>query len=167
VLATAVGHAGSCAEYLLHTVESLERKGIRDRRLWELQAMVAARIGDAIDAAEHHVARSLELNPYDADTIAQMGYLLVLRGRAEEGIAWMDRAVAEPTASGLVSFRPLDGSLPARRLSWRSGTSAQNPKARRLGVWRGWEHPRRWRATLLVPLTHVRGSMRFSRALIL
>ena len=73
VLATAVGHAGSCAEYLLHTVESLERKGIRDRRLWELQAMVAARIGDAIDAAEHYVARSLELNPYDADTIAQMG----------------------------------------------------------------------------------------------
>ncbi|WP_280514450.1 winged helix-turn-helix domain-containing tetratricopeptide repeat protein [Chthonobacter albigriseus] len=44
-------------------------------------------------AAEHHVARSLELNPYDADTIAQMGYLLVLRGRIEEGIAWMDRAV--------------------------------------------------------------------------
>ena len=73
MLATAVGHAGSCAEYLLHTVESLERKGIRDRRLWELQAIVAARIGDAIDAAEHYVARSLELNPYDADTIAQMG----------------------------------------------------------------------------------------------
>jgi TolB-like protein/tetratricopeptide (TPR) repeat protein len=44
-------------------------------------------------AAEHHVARSLELNPYDADTIAQMGYLLVLRGRVDEGIAWMDRAV--------------------------------------------------------------------------
>jgi TolB-like protein/Flp pilus assembly protein TadD len=45
------------------------------------------------EAAEHHVARALELNPYDADTIAQMGYLLVLRGRAKEGIAWMDRAV--------------------------------------------------------------------------
>ncbi|QOF69479.1 winged helix-turn-helix domain-containing protein [Aminobacter sp. SR38] len=45
------------------------------------------------DAAEHHVARSLELNPYDADTIAQMGYLLVLRGRVQEGIGWMDRAV--------------------------------------------------------------------------
>jgi tetratricopeptide (TPR) repeat protein len=44
-------------------------------------------------AAEHHVARALELNPYDSDTIAQMGYLLVLRGRVDEGIAWMDRAV--------------------------------------------------------------------------
>lgn len=47
VLATSVGHAGSCAEYLLHTVESLERRGIRDRRLWQLQAMVAERIRNA------------------------------------------------------------------------------------------------------------------------
>ncbi|WP_181700880.1 gamma-glutamylcyclotransferase [Chthonobacter albigriseus] len=44
VLATAVGHAGSCAEYLYRTVESLERRGIRDGRLWSLQAMVARRI---------------------------------------------------------------------------------------------------------------------------
>ena len=95
--------------------------------------MVAARIGDAIDAAEHYVARS-PLNPYDADTIAQMGYLLVLRGSAEEGIAWMDRAVRlNPLHPDWYHFDRSMALLPARRLSWRRGTSAQNPKAGRLG----------------------------------
>lgn len=44
VLATAAGHLGSCAEYLHRTVEGLEQRGIRDHRLWLLQAMVAQRI---------------------------------------------------------------------------------------------------------------------------
>ncbi|WDZ81736.1 gamma-glutamylcyclotransferase (plasmid) [Ensifer adhaerens] len=44
VLATAAGHLGSCAEYLYRTVEGLEQRGIRDHRLWRLQAMVAQRI---------------------------------------------------------------------------------------------------------------------------
>lgn len=43
-LARACGHVGSCAEYLLETVTHLEELGIRDRRLWRLQAMVAARL---------------------------------------------------------------------------------------------------------------------------
>jgi cation transport protein ChaC len=43
-LATAVGHIGSCADYLLRTVECLHERGIRDRKLWRLQAMVATRI---------------------------------------------------------------------------------------------------------------------------
>lgn len=46
-LALACGHVGSCAEYLLETVTHLEELGIRDRRLWRLQAMVAARLADA------------------------------------------------------------------------------------------------------------------------
>jgi TolB-like protein/Tfp pilus assembly protein PilF len=45
------------------------------------------------DAAEHQVRRSLDLNPYDADTLCQMGYLLTMRGRPLDGLAWMDRAV--------------------------------------------------------------------------
>ncbi|WP_181707744.1 gamma-glutamylcyclotransferase [Chthonobacter rhizosphaerae] len=44
VLATAVGHVGSCAEYLHNTVVHLEQHDIRDSRLWRLQAMVAERI---------------------------------------------------------------------------------------------------------------------------
>jgi cation transport protein ChaC len=43
-LALAVGHWGSCAEYLLHTVENLDQHGIRDGLLWRLQARVAERI---------------------------------------------------------------------------------------------------------------------------
>jgi DNA-binding winged helix-turn-helix (wHTH) protein/tetratricopeptide (TPR) repeat protein len=44
-------------------------------------------------AAEYHLLRSIELNPYDADTMAQMGYLLTMRGKPFEAIAWLDRAV--------------------------------------------------------------------------
>lgn len=44
VLATACGHWGSCAEYLLNTVTHLEALGIHDRYLWRLQEMVAERI---------------------------------------------------------------------------------------------------------------------------
>lgn len=43
-LALAVGHVGSCAEYLYNTVSHLEALGIRDRYLWDLQARVAAEI---------------------------------------------------------------------------------------------------------------------------
>lgn len=44
VLARACGHMGSCAEYLYLTVKHLEEKGIRDRNLWRLQALVAEEI---------------------------------------------------------------------------------------------------------------------------
>jgi cation transport protein ChaC len=44
VLARAVGHRGSMAEYLHATVEHLERMGIHDRHLWRLQELVAERI---------------------------------------------------------------------------------------------------------------------------
>jgi cation transport protein ChaC len=43
-LARAVGHVGSCAEYLRNTVQHLEDAGIRDRYMWRLQQMVAAEI---------------------------------------------------------------------------------------------------------------------------
>ena len=40
-LAQACGHVGSGAEYQLNTVAHLEARGIRDRNLWRLQALVA------------------------------------------------------------------------------------------------------------------------------
>ncbi|MEX2648249.1 MAG: gamma-glutamylcyclotransferase [Alphaproteobacteria bacterium] len=43
-LAAAIGHVGSCAEYLMKTVERLAALGIHDRYLWRLQELVAARI---------------------------------------------------------------------------------------------------------------------------
>ncbi|MGG5820328.1 gamma-glutamylcyclotransferase [Falsiroseomonas sp. HW251] len=44
MIATACGHAGSCAEYLQRTVEQLAARGIHDRNLWRLQALVAERL---------------------------------------------------------------------------------------------------------------------------
>jgi DNA-binding winged helix-turn-helix (wHTH) protein/tetratricopeptide (TPR) repeat protein len=45
-------------------------------------------------AAEFHMRKSLELNPYDADSLDQMGYLLTLRGRPQEALTWIERAIA-------------------------------------------------------------------------
>ncbi len=42
--------------------------------------------------AEHSLRRAIELNPYDAESVDQMGYLLTLRGRPVEALAWLDRA---------------------------------------------------------------------------
>ncbi|CAN1566478.1 Gamma-glutamyl cyclotransferase-like [Rhabdaerophilaceae bacterium] len=43
-LSRACGPAGSCAEYLYNTVTHLAARGIYDRNLWRLQALVADRI---------------------------------------------------------------------------------------------------------------------------
>jgi glutathione-specific gamma-glutamylcyclotransferase len=43
-LCSAVGHWGSGAEYLMETVDPLERLGIRDADLWRLQRLVAQRL---------------------------------------------------------------------------------------------------------------------------
>jgi TolB-like protein/class 3 adenylate cyclase/Tfp pilus assembly protein PilF len=48
--------------------------------------------GRDYDAAEHHLRRSIDLNPSDADGLMQMGYLLALRGRAH-ALGWMEAAI--------------------------------------------------------------------------
>jgi len=44
VLCKAAGHWGSGAEYLMQTVDQLERLGIRDANLWRLQRLVAQQL---------------------------------------------------------------------------------------------------------------------------
>lgn len=44
-------------------------------------------------AAERSMRRSMALNPSDAETIAQTGFLLTLRGRPDEALRWLDAAV--------------------------------------------------------------------------
>ena len=44
ILASAVGHIGSMADYLLNTITLLEDAGIHDPHLWILQDMVAQRL---------------------------------------------------------------------------------------------------------------------------
>jgi DNA-binding winged helix-turn-helix (wHTH) protein/Tfp pilus assembly protein PilF len=48
---------------------------------------------DEYDAAEKHFARALELNPYDADTLAQTGHFRSIRGDGEAGLALLDQAI--------------------------------------------------------------------------
>ncbi len=51
-LATACGHWGSGAEYLMNTVAHLESRSIHDRALWRLQHLVAQQIDNAADKAK-------------------------------------------------------------------------------------------------------------------
>jgi cation transport protein ChaC len=51
VLCKAVGHWGSGAEYLMQTVDHMERCGIRDANLWRLQRLVAQHLFDLQAAA--------------------------------------------------------------------------------------------------------------------
>lgn len=53
LLATAVGHVGTMAEYLLNTVTQLEEAGLHDPHLWQLQDMVADRL-ERLPGAAHH-----------------------------------------------------------------------------------------------------------------
>jgi glutathione-specific gamma-glutamylcyclotransferase len=50
ILATAVGHWSSGAEYLLNAIQQLENLGIHDRNLWCLQELVAAEIAAQTEA---------------------------------------------------------------------------------------------------------------------
>lgn len=43
--------------------------------------------------AENDMRMSLDINRYDADSVEQMGYLLILRGRPLSAIAWIERAM--------------------------------------------------------------------------
>jgi cation transport protein ChaC len=53
IVSKAVGHWGSCADYLHNTVSHLEALGIHDRNLWRLQALVAERIASSTAPPEH------------------------------------------------------------------------------------------------------------------
>lgn len=84
-------------------------------------------------AAEHHFERSLALNPYDADTLAQMGFLKALRGRPVEALVWMDRA------RRLNPIHPewyhYDRSVPLYSLGEYAAAAAELEKVPRLGPW--------------------------------
>jgi len=45
------------------------------------------------DMAEQHIRQAFDLNPGDADIIIQKGRLLIMRGKPEEALVWLDAAV--------------------------------------------------------------------------
>ncbi len=136
-LATVIlGKYGLSADTELRTALSLASTGVslspEEARTHRILGLVRLYLRE-YDAAEHHVARSLELNPYDADTIAQMGYLLVLRGRGDEGIAWMDRAVRlNPLHPDWYHF---DRSMALYLAGDYAGAAERLGRIPRLGAW--------------------------------
>jgi tetratricopeptide (TPR) repeat protein len=57
------------------------------------RAWAGTTVSRRYEAAEYHFRRAFDLNPYDADTLTQMGFVLTMRGRPVEALAWMDRAI--------------------------------------------------------------------------
>jgi len=74
----------------LHAI-ALSPDEARCHRILALTLLYRGR--DEYDSAEEHFARALDLNPYDADTLAQTGYLRALRGDAEAGLELLDKAM--------------------------------------------------------------------------
>jgi cation transport protein ChaC len=54
ILASARGHWGTGAEYLLNTVSRLEARGIHNSNLWRLQELIASCIEAAADPGKSH-----------------------------------------------------------------------------------------------------------------
>lgn len=52
------------------------------------------------EAAERCLRRAYDINPYDADVLAQLGFVIGMRGRPDEALVWLDKAIA------LNPFRP-------------------------------------------------------------
>jgi len=45
------------------------------------------------EASEHALRRAYDINPYDADVLAQLGFVIAMRGRPAEGLAWLEKAI--------------------------------------------------------------------------
>ncbi|MCJ2084009.1 gamma-glutamylcyclotransferase [Methylobacterium sp. J-090] len=56
-IATGAGHLGPSAEYLFRTAEACAREGILDAHLWNLQALVAERLGAMVETDQAPAGR--------------------------------------------------------------------------------------------------------------
>lgn len=87
---------GRTSEAVLAKARDLADRGIAlspdQATAQRIQSLVRLNMRDH-EAAEHHLRIALQLNPNDADCIEQMGYLLVMRGRPVDALAWLARAI--------------------------------------------------------------------------
>ncbi|WP_027164904.1 winged helix-turn-helix domain-containing protein [Mesorhizobium sp. WSM3224] len=90
------GEFGSISAAVLAKARELAEKGIAlspdQATAHRIQSLVRLNMRDH-QAAEHHLRIALELNPSDAECIGQMGYLMVMRGRPLDALAWLARAI--------------------------------------------------------------------------
>ncbi|MEO5760069.1 MAG: winged helix-turn-helix domain-containing protein [Mesorhizobium sp.] len=87
---------GRTSDLVLMKARDLAEKGIAlspdQATPHRIQSLVRLYMRDH-DASEHHLRIALELNPNDAECIEQMGYLLTMRGRPLDALAWLARAI--------------------------------------------------------------------------
>ncbi|CDX44710.1 Adenylate cyclase [Mesorhizobium sp. ORS 3359] len=90
------GEFGRASDAVLENARDLADKGLAlspDQPTGHrVQSLIRLYMRDH-EAAEHHMRIALQLNPYDADSIEQMGMLLTMRGRPLEALTWLARGI--------------------------------------------------------------------------
>lgn len=90
------GEFGRASDAVLENARDLADKGLSlspDQATGHrVQSLVRLYMRDH-EAAEHHMRIALQLNPYDADSIEQMGMLLTMRGRPLDAMTWLARGI--------------------------------------------------------------------------
>lgn len=90
------GEFGRASDVVLENARDLADKGLAlspDQPTGHrVQSLIRLYMRDH-EAAEHHMRIALQLNPYDADCIEQMGMLLTMRGRPLDALTWLARGI--------------------------------------------------------------------------
>ncbi|WP_436121987.1 winged helix-turn-helix domain-containing tetratricopeptide repeat protein [Aminobacter sp. LjRoot7] len=90
------GEFGRASDAVLQNAQDLADKGLAlspDQPTGHrVQSLIRLYMRDH-EAAEHHMRIALQLNPYDADSVEQMGMLLTMRGRPMEALTWLARGI--------------------------------------------------------------------------
>lgn len=90
------GEFGRASEAVLENARDLSEKGLAlspDQPTGHrVQSLIRLYMREH-EAAEQHMRIALQLNPYDADCIEQMGMLLTMRGRPLEALTWLARGI--------------------------------------------------------------------------
>lgn len=90
------GEFGRASDAVLQNARDLADKGLAlspDQPTGHrVQSLIRLYMRDH-EAAEHHMRIALQLNPYDADSVEQMGMLLTMRGRPMEALTWLARGI--------------------------------------------------------------------------
>lgn len=90
---------------------------------YNLQGLVHGALGDG-KAAEASFQRALQINPRDADTMHNLGWLMCQLQRYNDSIAQFDRALAQPQYRDIVRTQQARGLCLARAGRWEEAEAS-------------------------------------------
>lgn len=90
---------------------------------YNLRGLVHGALGDA-QAAEASFQRALQINPRDADTMHNLGWLMCQLQRYTESVAQFDRALAQPQYRDVVRTQQARGLCLARAGRWEEAEAS-------------------------------------------